>query len=168
MLTIRSRLVTAIGPLLRSAWKRSAAVIARGSHKRMPGGRVAHNELQAVSDPEPLQPRLRNDLPDPVPMPLPSKQPEVLVLQSADPYHYFDMLVETSRTVRHFCQTNGFRYQCVIGIKRGYYSWHATFNRIILLKELIASGYLGWVFYIDADAYIADQTFDLRAYLEEK
>src|SRR5690242_17425619 len=105
---LRSRLLIAIGPLLRSAWKRSAAVIAPSSHRRMRGGRAAHNDLPAASDPKPLQPKLRNDLPDPAPTRSPSGQPEVLVLQSADPYHYFDMLVETSRTVRHFCQTNGF------------------------------------------------------------
>ena len=93
---------------------------------------------------------------------------DVLFLQTADPYHYYDMLVHTSRTVRRFCQSGGFRYECYVGIKRGYYGWHAAYNRIILLQELIDCGYSGWVFYLDADAYIVDQDFDLREYLKDK
>lgn len=98
----------------------------------------------------------------------PSAEINILLLQSADPFHYYDMLAETSRTVRRFCQANGLHYECYIGIKRGYFSWHAAYNRITLLKEMIDSGFLGWVLYIDADAYIADHTFNLRAYLWDK
>lgn len=95
-------------------------------------------------------------------------RPNVLFLQTADPYHYYDMLVETSRTVRAYCHQHGFRYESYIGIKRGFYSWHAAYNRIIILKELRDAGYTGWVFYIDADAWIGDMGFDLSAYLQDK
>lgn len=96
------------------------------------------------------------------------KSPEILVLQSCDPYHYYDMLVDTSRTVRRFCQTHDFSYECFIGIKRGYFSWHSVYNRIVILKELLDSDFTGWVFYLDADAYIADPNFDLHTYLSNK
>lgn len=92
----------------------------------------------------------------------------ILVVQTADPNRYFDILVDTSRTVRDFCRRHGFRYECFVGVKRGYFDWHAAFNRIVLLKELVESNFSGWVFYLDADAYIADAAFDLPSYLEEK
>src|SRR6185369_16303432 len=76
--------------------------------------------------------------------------------------------VETSRTARSFCQKNGFIYESYVGIKRGYFGWHAAFNRIPILEGLIESGFKGWFFYLDADAYIADQDFNLKSYLEDK
>ena len=93
---------------------------------------------------------------------------DVRFLQTADPYHYYGMLIETAKTVKLFCQRWGFRYESYIGIKRGYYSWHAAFNRIILLKEMIDAGFRGWIFYLDADSYIVQQDFDLRSYLADK
>ncbi|MGE0258880.1 MAG: hypothetical protein AB7T18_09000 [Alphaproteobacteria bacterium] len=97
-----------------------------------------------------------------------ASDPNILFLQTADPYHYYDMLAETSRTVRAYCQKHGFRYESYAGIKRGFYSWHAAYNRIIILRELLESGFSGWVFYLDADAFIANLEFDLREYLRDK
>ena len=54
------------------------------------------------------------------------------------------------------------------GIVRGFHSWQATYNRIGLLKRLIDTGYKGWVCYLDADAFVADLDFDLKAFLEDK
>ncbi len=94
--------------------------------------------------------------------------PNVVFLQTADPYHYYDMLAETSRTVRAYCQKHEFRYESYIGIKRGFYSWHAAYNRIVILRELLDSGFSGWLFYLDADAFITNLDFDLRGYLRDK
>jgi hypothetical protein len=37
-----------------------------------------------------------------------------------------------------------------------------------MLRELLERGRTGWVVYMDADAYIVNQQFDLRSYLERK
>ena len=93
---------------------------------------------------------------------------DIICLQTADPDAYYDMLCDTSQTVRLYCQENGIRYQCFIGIKRGYFNWHASFNRIYMIKEVLDSGFRGWILYLDADAYIANLKFDLKNYLKDK
>jgi hypothetical protein len=94
--------------------------------------------------------------------------PAVTLLQTADADHYVDLLRVTRAANERFAQRAGADYVCHLGIKRGYYPWHATFNRIPLLKEMLDAGYDGWVLYMDADAYIVDLDFDLRAYLADK
>ena len=128
-----------------------SAVIERSRPRRGSSGVPAQTPAGEVSDP------VRDD-----------DGPDIVCFQTADPYSYYDMLVETARTVRLYCQRHGIRYEAYIGIKRGYFAWQACFNRILILKELIESGFRGWVFYLDADAYIADQNFDLKAYLHDK
>lgn len=93
---------------------------------------------------------------------------DVLLVQSSDPYHYHEIVLETGRTVRHFARKNNFQYECYIGIKRGCFAWHATFNRILIFKELLDRGFDGWMCYLDADALIANQNFDLATYLSDK
>jgi hypothetical protein len=93
---------------------------------------------------------------------------DVLLLQTSDPHVYFDMLCLSARTNREYCRRHGVTYQAFVGIKRGFHAWQATFNRIPLLYELAEAGFAGWVLYLDADAYIADLDFDLRAYLADK
>ncbi len=93
---------------------------------------------------------------------------DVLLLQTSDPHVYFDMLCLSARTNREYCRRHGIAYQAFIGMKRGFHAWQATFNRIPLLHELAAAGFAGWVLYLDADAYVADLDFDLRAYLADK
>jgi hypothetical protein len=73
-----------------------------------------------------------------------------------------------SQTVRRYCTNRGFGYEAYIGIKSGYFPWHATYNRIFLFKELWDRKFRGWAIYIDADAVIANQDFDLRAFLQDK
>jgi hypothetical protein len=92
----------------------------------------------------------------------------ILFMQTADADFYYDMLTETSKTVRKYCQLNGFQYNQYVGVKSGNMPWKATYNRIIMLKELLDAGFLGWVFYLDADAYISDLRFDLMDYLHDK
>ena len=66
---------------------------------------------------------------------------DIICLQTADPVDYYEMLYETSKTVRMYCKDKGIHYHCYIGIKRGYFSWHASFNRIYMVKEILDSGF---------------------------
>ncbi|HKM63062.1 MAG TPA: DUF4214 domain-containing protein [Acidisphaera sp.] len=91
----------------------------------------------------------------------------VLFLQTADSI-YWPLLEQTSRTVRAYCTHHGFSFETFFGIIRGYYPWQATLNRIAMLQGLVDAGFVGWVCYLDADAYIVDIDFDLRAYLHDK
>lgn len=93
---------------------------------------------------------------------------ELMILQTADAFKYSRMLGATSRTVIEYCRRHGFTYESFVGIKRGFHSAHATFNRIIMLDELINRGNRGWVLYMDADAYVYDLDFDLHTYLADK
>ena len=92
---------------------------------------------------------------------------EVTFLQTSDPFLYAEMLSHTSRTLRTYCIRHECRYESYIGIKRGDHSWQASFNRLYMLDELIQRGRRGWAIYADADAYIADLTFDIRTFLDE-
>jgi len=90
-------------------------------------------------------------------------------MQSSDATsRYFDMLMVTAQTTRRYCERHGLRYQAFIGLKRGNRPWHAIYNRIELLQELVLRDFSGWVFYVDADAWIADLDFDLPGYLRTK
>lgn len=93
---------------------------------------------------------------------------EIVIMQSSDPDRYAEMLALSARTTKAYCERHGFRYVDFLGIKRGCLSWHAAYNRIDMLMDLIADDYQGWVFYIDADAWITNLDFDLRAYLVDK
>lgn len=92
----------------------------------------------------------------------------VTFIQTADAFGYKDMLDCTARTVIEYCRRHGFAYESFVGIRRGVYPWHATFNRIPMLQQMADEGYDGWVVYLDADAYIFQMDFDLRSYLAEK
>lgn len=93
---------------------------------------------------------------------------ELTILQTSDAFKYSRMLRATSRTAIEYCRRHGFAYESFIGIKRGFHGAQAAFNRIFLLEELADRGYQGWALYMDADAYIYDLDFDLRAYLADK
>jgi hypothetical protein len=87
---------------------------------------------------------------------------KIHMIQTASGDSYKKMLFEGRKINRLYCEKFGITYQDYIGIKRGYYDWHACFNRIVMLDELIRGGYRGWIFYLDADAYIYDPKFDVR------
>ena len=72
------------------------------------------------------------------------------------------MLRATAAVNRAYCRRHRIEYRQFIGVKRGFFPWHATFNRIILLQEMLAAGFTGWLFYLDADAYVVDLSFDVR------
>jgi hypothetical protein len=93
---------------------------------------------------------------------------ELTILQTSDAFKYSRMLRSTSRTAIEYARRHGFAYESFVGIKRGFHGAQAAFNRIFMLDELIERGYRGWALHMDADAYVYDLDFDLRAYLADK
>lgn len=93
---------------------------------------------------------------------------DITLIQTADPIFYYPMLAETARTVRQYCIRNGLAYEQYVGLKRGRMAWHAAYNRVYMLKDMLDRGVGGWVLYLDADAMIIDQDFDLRRYLRDR
>ena len=93
---------------------------------------------------------------------------DIILMQTCDPFAYFDFLVASSRANRAFCARHNIAYAGFVGIKRGFHPWHAAFNRILLLREYVEQGFEGWVFYLDADAVVADLDWDVRSYLRAK
>jgi hypothetical protein len=91
---------------------------------------------------------------------------DITVMQTADAFTYRRLLSLTSVCNRSYCARLDLRYEAYIGIKRGFHSWHACFNRIFMLRELLDRGFAGWVIYLDADAYVYDHGFDVRAYVQ--
>lgn len=91
-----------------------------------------------------------------------------ILLQTCDPFVYFDLLSASSRANRAFCHRHGIAYAAFVGVKRGFHPWQAMFNRILLLGEYLEQGYEGWILYLDADAFVADLAWDARAYLADK
>ena len=96
-----------------------------------------------------------------------SEHVPIVFIQTSDPDVYEPMLRETAKVNKIYCKRHGLEYQEYVGLKRGYFPWHACFNRIILLKELIDAAYAGWAFYVDADAYVFDLSFDIRRLVTE-
>jgi len=93
---------------------------------------------------------------------------KITFLQSADSVRYARLLSLSSQTVQVFCAKNGFAYDMSLGIRYGVKPWHAALNRITILKAYLDRGYGGWVFYVDADAYIADLDFNLKGFLDAR
>ncbi|MGK7870669.1 hypothetical protein [Falsiroseomonas sp. E2-1-a20] len=89
----------------------------------------------------------------------------ILMLQTADEEVYRPFLELTSRINRLYCDQQSIGYESRLGIERGFQPWHATFNRIPMLKRLRDGGFRGWVLYLDADAYVADLSVDIRRFL---
>jgi hypothetical protein len=90
-----------------------------------------------------------------------------ILIQTSDAVEYAAILAATSRTVLEFCRRHDLEYRNFTGIKCGYLPWHSTYNRIVMMKELLEEGHLGWVLYLDADAYVCNLDFPVADYLEE-
>src|SRR5262245_6485291 len=93
--------------------------------------------------------------------------PEIILLQTADAHRYLPMLQATAAVNQVYCARHNIGYSQFLGIKRGFYPWQACFNRVMIIREMIAAGYCGWVFYLDADAFVADLSFDSRHLISE-
>jgi tRNA (mo5U34)-methyltransferase len=92
---------------------------------------------------------------------------EIVLLQTADAEQYLPLLEATAAVNRLYCERQNIKYSHFIGVKRGFFPWQACFNRIILLKEMIEEGFTCWVFYLDADAFVVDLSFDLRSLISD-
>jgi|BEDMetMinimDraft_2_1075160.scaffolds.fasta_scaffold05759_2 hypothetical protein len=90
---------------------------------------------------------------------------EILVIQTADAERYAPMLEVSRKYNMRFVKKNSLRYEAFIGLKRGCYPHHATFNRIHMLKELMDSGFRGWVLYLDADCIVSEPGWDIKGHL---
>ncbi|WP_419896412.1 hypothetical protein [Roseomonas sp. USHLN139] len=91
---------------------------------------------------------------------------DIVLFQSADPVNYFTMLRSTAKLNRAFCLRHDIRYTCFHGIMRGFHAWHACYNRILLLNDMLDLGFEGWYLHLDSDAYVVDPRYDIRAYLQ--
>jgi len=91
----------------------------------------------------------------------------ITFIQTADAFRYADMAEITSKSVRAYAERRGYAYELFLGLKYGKHPWHAAFNRVFMLEDMIRRGVTGWVCYMDADAWIEDQAFDLDTYLEQ-
>ncbi|WP_160000334.1 hypothetical protein [Roseomonas sp. 18066] len=91
---------------------------------------------------------------------------DIVLFQSADPVNYFSMLRSTAKLNRAFCMRHDIRYTCFHGIMRGFHAWHACYNRILLLNDMLDLGFTGWYLHLDSDAYVFDPRYDIRAYLK--
>jgi hypothetical protein len=87
---------------------------------------------------------------------------EIVLMQTSDAKRYLPILQATAAVNQTYCARHNISYSQFVGIKRGFHPWHACFNRILLIKEMIDSGFKGWVFYLDADAFVADPSYDVR------
>ena len=76
--------------------------------------------------------------------------PRVLVLQTADPDRYVSLLKAGGVVNYQYALKNGYSYQSYVGLYHGKYPWHAAFNRIYLLQDIIKAGVYA------ADAVVVD------------
>ena len=91
---------------------------------------------------------------------------EVIVLQTSDASRYFEMLTIGVKHHEQWARARGLDYRAFVGIKRGAYPHHATYNRTHLLWELVQARFQGWVLYLDADVLITSLDFDLKGHLD--
>lgn len=92
----------------------------------------------------------------------------ILIFQTADNLKYAEMLEWSSKTVKEFVKGKDIEYATYVGIRRGEFPHHATFNRIYVLNDYLEAGRKGWLLYMDADAYIYDLGFDLKGFLSSQ
>ncbi|GJE04583.1 DUF4214 domain-containing protein [Methylobacterium isbiliense] len=93
---------------------------------------------------------------------------KIVFIQTCDVQRYMRMQEITRKTIASYCERNNFMYHSVLGLIRGGQPWHAALNRIPIISGYINDKYDGWIVYLDADAYIADMSFDLESYLSDK
>lgn len=94
-----------------------------------------------------------------------NKDKDLLFVQTSDPVSYRAILELTAPVNIAYCLAQGHKYESYLGIKRGIAPFHATYNRIFILNELISRGHRGWVCYMDADAFVVDFLFNINQYL---
>lgn len=81
---------------------------------------------------------------------------KVLILQTCDGVWYKPMLDTTEPFHRMYAARHGYDYIRFDGLKRGMKPWHATFNRMYMLRDVLKEGKYDWALYVDADCVICD------------
>lgn len=95
------------------------------------------------------------------------QSPRVLVLQTADPHKYVSLLRASSAVNHQYALKHGYSYQSFVGLYRGQYAWHAAFNRIYLLQDILKEGLYDYVLYLDADAIVVDLSQKVEDLIED-
>jgi hypothetical protein len=90
---------------------------------------------------------------------------KIVLFQSCDGPGFSPVLDATARANKEFCRRHDVAYRSFMGLKRGLWPWHACFNRLYMLKELIDEGHDGWALHLDGDAYVCDLNFPIKDYL---
>ena len=96
-----------------------------------------------------------------------SQSPRVLVLQTADPDNYVSLLRPGGAVNYQYALKHGYSYQSFVGLYRGQHAWHAAFNRIYLLQDIIKAGLYDYVLYLDADAIVVDLSQKVEDLVED-
>lgn len=91
----------------------------------------------------------------------------VLILQTCDGNRYKPLLDATERWHRHYARQHGYDYLRVDGVVYGFKPWHAAFNRIFLLQDILQKAVYDWVLYMDADAVIVDGRRGVEEFLDD-
>jgi len=93
---------------------------------------------------------------------------EIILAQTAYGQPYEDMLAATEAKHRAFCDFNRAQYRTYVEIRRGYFPWHASLNRVEIIGDMLAADWRGWLIYLDADAVILQPRFDIRRYFAKR
>jgi hypothetical protein len=93
--------------------------------------------------------------------------PRVLVLQTADPDNYVSLLRAGGAVNYQYALKHGYSYQSFVGLYRGQHAWHAAFNRIYLLQDILKEGLYDYVLYLDADAIVVDLSQKVEDLIED-
>jgi len=67
----------------------------------------------------------------------PNTTNQLVVIQSCDKDVYAPLMEASAVSNKLYCNKYGLTYNSYVGIKRGFFPWHACFNRIIMLKEYL-------------------------------
>ena len=93
---------------------------------------------------------------------------DILMYQTALGEPYEGMLRASAAHHAAYCARFGIDYRPVVGLRRGFHPWQASFNRIEALHDLLQADWQGWFVYLDADAVVCQPTFDLPTYLGKR
>lgn len=113
-----------------------------------------------------------------------SKSHNVHIIQTCDGDVYKPMMDITEPLHRQYAKRYGYTYSRYDGIKRGFKPWHAAFNRIYLVLEIMddmakkkssrenkesqKSQNIDWILYMDADAVIVNLDKSVDSFLDNR
>jgi hypothetical protein len=93
---------------------------------------------------------------------------EIILAQSAVGPAYEAMLDASRLAHTTFCKNNDVDFRTYANVMRGFHPWQACYNRILILADLLQSGFRGWFMHLDADAIIRHPQFDIRTFFGKR